>query len=182
MTRLSVNDFRASISSITSFTPLFNPEVRELDTLLRVFSAQVTLWITSPATLAAMEKGFGIPRLAIPLLFFNLTQGVSGTGSFPRDLAKLEMSGMTPLIALMAVSASSFSGLSVHALIKGIMSIMILLDIALALELAAVPVAPMVIGGAVVGIVYGVVKSPPMITGTNLVVPDSTWVIVETRG
>ena len=72
---MSVNDFRASISSITSFTPLFNPEVRELDTLLRVFSAQVTLWITSPATLAAMEKGFGIPRLAIPLLFFNYDSG-----------------------------------------------------------------------------------------------------------
>ena len=75
---MSVNDFRASISSITSFTPLFNPEVRELDTLLRVFSAQVTLWITSPATLAAMEKGFGIPRLAIPLLFFNLVNYDSG--------------------------------------------------------------------------------------------------------
>lgn len=52
-------------------------------------------------------------------------------------------------MAAMAASASDLAGLSVHALMMGMIPILILLEMALALELASVPVAIIEVGGAV---------------------------------
>jgi hypothetical protein len=57
-----------------------------------------------------------------------------------------------------------------------------LLDKTLALELAIVPVATKLVGGAVVATGTGVVYAPPIMTGTNCVVPETTLVKVEITG
>lgn len=62
------------------------------------------------------------------------------------------------------------------------MPALILLERLLAIELACVPVATIVVGGAVVWSGCGVVNTPPMITGMRCVVPDTTLVTVEMTG
>lgn len=85
-------------------------------------------------------------------------------------------------MATIAASDLSFSGLSVHPLTKGKIRKLTLLDKALALELAAFPVARIVVGGAVVITGTGVSKAPPKMTGTSCVVPETTVMIVEITG
>lgn len=59
---------------------------------------------------------------------------------------------------------------------------LILLDRALALELAAMPVAGMLVIGPVAEIGTGVVNMPPKSIGIAFVVPETTVVTVDTKG
>lgn len=83
-----------------------------------------------------------------------------------RESIRSSASGSTPLIALIAFDVS-VEGLSVQSLIIGNTPTTIMLDKALALELATVPVATRLVGGAVVARGTGVVNAPPTITGIN---------------
>jgi hypothetical protein len=85
-------------------------------------------------------------------------------------------------MALIALLEASFVGLLVQTLMRGMMLTLSLLERALALDLAIVPVATRLVGGAVVAMGTGVVNAPPIITGINFVVPETTLVIVEMTG
>lgn len=131
----------------------------------------------------AILIGFGRrPFFTKPSLrFFDPLHGPDPL-SPPREVKRLSASGKIPLIAAITLSDWSPTGLSVHPLIIGIIPILILLDKALALELATRPVATKLIDGAVVAIGTGVANAPPIMTGINCVVPELTLVKVEITG
>jgi hypothetical protein len=123
-------------------------------------------------------KGFG-RRLAIKSRFFGSLHELD-VPSPPRDFKNFTASGSMALTAEIALSASSLAGLSVHALIAGMILTLILLDKALALELAIMPVASRLVGDAVMRTAD--VKAPPERTGSSCVVPEATLVTVKIMG
>lgn len=82
-------------------------------------------------------------------LFEEPLHGLPPPLSPPSESSRFSVSGRIPFMAAMAASASDLAGLSVHALMMGMIPILILLEMALALELASVPVAIIEVGGAV---------------------------------
>jgi len=143
-----------SLTSVTTPLTALTPLSISFVIFERVLVIQATLWIMSPAIL----NGSGINPLAtnIRSRFVEPLQGLEFLLP-PSEFRRFSAGGSMPLIALIASSALSFAGLSVHMLIIGITSTLILLDKTLALELASVPVGTKVVGGAVVATGTGVV-------------------------
>jgi len=157
--RLSVKLVKSSISALTPSTPS-TPAVISPEILFKVLVIQDTLCMISPII-------SGIKPLAAKIrsLFFELLQG-DGVFPPPSEVMSSSASGSTPLMALIAFDVSD-EGLSVQSLIKGSTPTTIMLDKALALELATVPVATRVVGGTVIERGTGVGNAPPIITGIN---------------
>jgi hypothetical protein len=178
LSRLVVKLVKSSTSARTPLTALTPCSISPVifDKLLVI---QATLWIMSLAILS----GSGIKPLAtrIRSRFVEPLQGLDPL-SPPREFNRFSASGSIPLIALIASSPLSLAGLFVQMLIIGIIPTLSLLDKTLALELAIIPVATKLVGGAVVATGTGVVYAPPIMTGTSWVVPETTLVNVDITG
>lgn len=101
-----VKSLRSCMSLVTVLTESSPLSISPL-TLLKVLTTQATLWMMSPTTLAGLGNN--------PLFLDPVHGDFPGVGSPPRELKKFSASGIIPLMAETALSASDLDGLSVHA-------------------------------------------------------------------